>query len=159
MENLGGLDEVEVKENKTEETVVSLEEKKAKRKPFHYWEVNGRQFRLKLKASTVGKLENKYHQNIMNMLDDIPPLETIISSCISAAVTLLVCLISNHSQNEKTRALMEYKLEELTKRVDKHNNVVERTYSLEQKAVVQEEQIKVANHRISDLEEKENGHV
>ena len=37
MENLGGLDEVEVKENKTEETVVSLEEKKAKRKPFHYW--------------------------------------------------------------------------------------------------------------------------
>lgn len=86
-------------------------------------------------------------------------METIISSCISAAVTLLVCLISNHSQNEKTRALMEYKLEELTKRVDKHNNVVERTYSLEQKAVVQEEQIKVANHRISDLEEKEKGHV
>lgn len=54
---------------------------------------------------------------------------------------------------------MEYKLEELTKRVDKHNNVVERTYSLEQKVVVQEEQIEVANHRISDLEEKENGHV
>ena len=86
-------------------------------------------------------------------------METILSSCISAAVTLIVCLISNHSQSEKTRALMEYKLEELTKRVDKHNNVVERTYSLEQKAVVQEEQIKVANHRISDLEEKENGHV
>ena len=86
-------------------------------------------------------------------------METIISSCISAAVTLIVCLISNHSQSEKTRALMEYKLEELTKRVDKHNNVVERTYSLEQKMVVQEEQIKVANHRISDLEEKENGHV
>lgn len=79
MENLGGLDEVEVKENKTEETVVSLEEKKAKRKPFHYWEVNGRQFRLKLKASTVGKLENKYHQNIMNMLDDIPPLSVMLT--------------------------------------------------------------------------------
>lgn len=55
---------------------------------------------------------------------------------------------------EKTRALMEYKLEELTKRVDKHNNVVEITYSLEQKMVVQEEQIKVANHRIEDLERK-----
>lgn len=79
MENLGGLDEVEVKENKTEETVVSLEEKKAKRKPFHYWEVNGRQFRLKLKASTVGKLENKYHKNIMNMLDDIPPLSVMLT--------------------------------------------------------------------------------
>ena len=34
MENLGGLDEVEVKENKTEETVVSLEEKKAKTIPL-----------------------------------------------------------------------------------------------------------------------------
>ena len=48
--------------------------------------------------------------------------------------------------------LVEYKLEELTKRVDKHNNVVERTYSLEQKIGVQEEQIKVVNHRIADLE-------
>ena len=78
-------------------------------------------------------------------------METIISSAISAAVTLIVCLIS---QNEKTRALMEYKLDELTKRVDKHNNVVERTYSLERKMEVQEEQIKVANHRIEDLERK-----
>ena len=62
----------------------------------------------------------------------------------------------NHSQQEKTRALMEYKLEELTKRVDKHNNVVERTYFLEKEMEVQKEQIKVANHRISDLEGKEN---
>lgn len=81
-------------------------------------------------------------------------METIVSSYISAAVTLIVCLISNHSQSEKNRALMEYKLEELTKRVDKHNNVVERTYSLEQKIGVQEEQIKVVNHRIADLEKK-----
>lgn len=85
-------------------------------------------------------------------------METIISSCISAAVTLIVCLISNHSQSEKTRALMEYKLEELTKRVDKHNNVVERTYILEKQMDVQEEQIKVANHRISDLEGAQIGH-
>ncbi|WP_029470615.1 hypothetical protein AB9D59_00190 [Blautia producta] len=81
-------------------------------------------------------------------------METIISACISAGVTLIVCLISNHSQQEKTRALMEYKLEELTKRVDKHNNVIERTYSLEQELSVQQEQLKVANHRITDLEKK-----
>ena len=73
-------------------------------------------------------------------------MEVIISSTISAAVTLIVCLISNHSQNEKTRALMEYKLEELTKRVDKHNNTIERTYNLEQRMAVSEEQIRVANH-------------
>lgn len=79
-------------------------------------------------------------------------MEVIISSTISAAVTLIVCLISNHSQNEKTRALMEYKLEELTKRVDKHNNTIERTYNLEQRMAVSEEQIRVTNHRIADLE-------
>ena len=75
-------------------------------------------------------------------------METIISACISASVTLLVCMISNHSQQEKTRALMEYKLEELTKKVEKHNSVVERTFILEEK-------IKVANHRIEDLEKRE----
>ena len=37
-------------------------------------------------------------------------METIISACISAAVTLIVCVISNNAQQEKTRTLMEYKL-------------------------------------------------
>lgn len=74
-------------------------------------------------------------------------LETIISACISACVTLLVCIISNRAQQEKTRALMQYKLDELTKKVEKHNSVVERTFLLEEK-------IKVANHRIEDLEGK-----
>ena len=74
-------------------------------------------------------------------------MDTIISACISAGVTLIVCLISNKSQQEKTRALMEYKLEELTKKVEKHNSVVERPYILEEK-------MKVANHRIEDLEKE-----
>lgn len=84
-------------------------------------------------------------------------METIISACISAGVTLIVCLISNHAQQEKTRALMEYKIDELTKRVDKHNNTIERTYQLEKKVSLHEEKLKVANHRIEDLE-KENNH-
>ena len=76
-------------------------------------------------------------------------METIISACISAGVTLIICLI----QQNKTRALMEYKLDELTKRVDKHNTV-ERTYRLEEQVALQEEKMKVANHRIEDLERK-----
>lgn len=76
----------------------------------------------------------------------------IISSLISATATLIVCIISNHSQNEKTRALLEYKLDELTKRVDKHNNVIERTYALEKNNEIQDEKLKVINHRIDDLE-------
>jgi len=74
-------------------------------------------------------------------------METIISACISAGVTLIVCLISNRGQQERTRALMEYKIDELTRHVEKHNSVVERTYILEEK-------MKVANHRIDDLERK-----
>ena len=85
-------------------------------------------------------------------------METIISSCITAAVTLIICLLNNHGQQEKTRALMEYKLDELTKRVDKHNHVVERTYSIERELSIQKEQIKVANHRIEDLEGIEHEH-
>ena len=49
---------------------------------------------------------------------------------------------------------MEYKLDELTKRVDKHNNTIERTYDLEERMTLQEEKTKVANHRIEDLERK-----
>lgn len=73
--NLGGLDNTQ---EKTEETVVEVEQKKVI-KPFHYWSVNGREYRLKLKASTIGKLENKYGKNIMNMIDDLPPLSVMLT--------------------------------------------------------------------------------
>ncbi len=52
--------------------------------------------------------------------------------------------------------LTNYRLEELEKKVDKHNTVIERTYKLEEAQAVIQEQIKVANHRIGDLE-KERG--
>ncbi len=79
-------------------------------------------------------------------------METIISGVISAIAAIVVCVINQTTQARKTEALISYKLDELTKRVDKHNNVVERTYKLEELTAVQEEQIKVANHRIEDLE-------
>ena len=56
--------------------------------------------------------------------------------------------------NKKQTAIWAYRLEELEKKVDKHNQVIERTYELESRADVMDEQIKVANHRIADLEAK-----
>lgn len=79
-------------------------------------------------------------------------MQTIIAALISSGATLLVCMINNHYQNNRTQALIDYKLTELTKRVDKHNSVIERTYKLEELTALQEEKIKVANHRIDDLE-------
>ncbi len=48
--------------------------------------------------------------------------------------------------------LTAYKIEQLERKVDKHNTVIERTYKLEEDQAVLQEQIKVANHRIDDLE-------
>ena len=68
--------------------------------------------------------------------------ESIIVALITAAVTLIGVLISN----SKVQAVSETKIEELTREVREHNNFARRM-------PVVEEQIKVINHRISDLEE------
>lgn len=47
-----------------------------------------------------------------------------------------------------------YRLKELEKKVDKHNTVIDRTYKVESRLDVIDEEIKVANHRINDLEEE-----
>lgn len=48
--------------------------------------------------------------------------------------------------------LVNYRLQELEKKVDKHNSVIERTYKLEQVVCLLDERQEVANHRIKDLE-------
>ena len=49
--------------------------------------------------------------------------------------------------------LTNYRIEQLEKKVEKHNQVIDRVYKLEQRDAIVEEEIKVANHRIGDLEE------
>ena len=51
--------------------------------------------------------------------------------------------------------LTTYRIEQLEKKVDKHNTVIERTFKLEEAQAVMREQIKEANHRIEDLEREE----
>lgn len=78
--------------------------------------------------------------------------EAVIVALLGFAGTLIGAYLANR----KSGALIAYRLEELEKKVDKHNTVVERTYELERRADVAAEQIKVANHRIDDLEHSEN---
>lgn len=66
---------------------------------------------------------------------------TIITALISGAITLIGVLIAN----SRTQAVMETKVEALTREVREHNNFAKRM-------PVVEEQIKVINHRIDDLE-------
>ena len=89
-------------------------------------------------------------------------METIISAIISAGAAIVVCLITQNrqamkleAQLDKQTALLEQRLGQLSERVEKHNNVIERTYKLEELTALQEEKIKVANHRIDDLEKNQ----
>lgn len=75
---MSGLDE-EVKNQEEETKIVDLDEEKKKRKPFHYWTVGGRDYRLKLKASNIEKLENKYKCNVMHLVDDMPALSVMLT--------------------------------------------------------------------------------
>ena len=86
-------------------------------------------------------------------------MQSFIPALVSAAATLLVCLINNHYQrieaekkHSETITLITYRIDELTEKVNKHNSLIERTYQLENRADLQEEKLKVANHRIDDLE-------
>lgn len=71
----------------------------------------------------------------------------ILCSVISGAVTLVGVLIAN----SKSQAVTETRLDELTREVREHNNFAQRIPVLEEK-------INVANHRISDLEERSKCH-
>ena len=69
-------------------------------------------------------------------------MNEIIVAIITGGITLVGVLLAN----QKTQAVMETKIEELTREVREHNNFARRM-------PVVEEQIKVINHRIEDLED------
>jgi len=59
----------------------------------------------------------------------------------ASAVTALLSFFGVYLSNKKQTALMAYRLEQLEKKVDKHNQVIERTYRLEERASVIETEI------------------
>lgn len=75
-----------------------------------------------------------------------------ISAIIVGALALVGTIAGSMIGSNKTAALVAYRLEQLERKVQLHNNAVERLYKAEQDIEVQKEQIKVANHRIEDLE-------
>ena len=82
-------------------------------------------------------------------------IASIVVACISALATIITVIVSNNRHSaemdaklDKALAVQETKLEELTREVREHNNFARRM-------PVVEEQIKVANNRIKDLEDRE----
>jgi hypothetical protein len=78
--------------------------------------------------------------------------DVIIVAIITGTLSLTGTLAGSFLAQRKSAVLISYRLEQLEKKVDLHNSVIERTYHLERRCDVQDEKMKVANHRIDDLE-------
>ena len=74
-----------------------------------------------------------------------------------AVFSLCGTLIGSLAGIVTANKLMNYRIEQLEKKVDKHNSMIERMYNVEEKIAVMDEKIKVANNRIGDLEKGDDG--
>lgn len=74
----------------------------------------------------------------------------LIVALLLGVLELVGVIITVVIGNSKT----QYRIEQLEKKQDKHNTLIERMFKVEKRLDVDEEKIKVANHRISDLENK-----
>ena len=75
-------------------------------------------------------------------------------SIIVALITGAFALLGTYLANRKAASLIEYRLSELEKKVDKHNNVIERTYKLEERTELQEAELARHGKRLEKLENK-----
>lgn len=87
---------------------------------------------------TMRQHREKTQQDMNKALDEVKDTMTVSNANIQQHLSII-----------------DLKIETLSNRVEKHNGVIERTYKLEQESAVHTEQIKVANHRIEDLERHE----
>lgn len=80
----------------------------------------------------------------------------IITGLASVAGVVITVICGNKSHERKSKEQTEvtlYRIDQLEKKVELHNNAVERLYIVERKLDVDEEKIRVANNRIKDLEQ------
>lgn len=82
-------------------------------------------------------------------------MEQYIAEVVIAIISMVGTMSGSYFANRKSTALVAYRLEQLEKKQDIHNGVIDRVYKLEKGVALNKEDIKVANHRIEDLERKE----
>lgn len=79
------------------------------------------------------------------------------SEIIVGLMSLIGTLAGSVTAIFVSNKLTVYRIDRLEEKVGKHNNLIERTYRLEEKENLLSEKIKVANHRIEELEELHKG--
>ena len=90
---------------------------------------------------------------------DTTIVTALISALAAAMSAITVAVIQSRAQHSRTLAEMDkrdalqaQRIEQLTDQVKKHNQLIDRTYAVEKKIELIEKDVKVANHRIDDLE-------
>ncbi len=78
--------------------------------------------------------------------------EAIMVALITGILSLIGSLCGVYYSQRKSTALIAYRLEQLENKVNKHNQLIERTYALERRCDVYDEKFRVVNHRVEDLE-------
>lgn len=81
-------------------------------------------------------------------------MKEILIAAIPNLLTLIGVIVTVEIGNRRTKDIMEYRLQQLEKKQDQHNNLIDRMYKAETDIEVNKNDIKVANHRIEDLENK-----
>ena len=89
----------------------------------------------------------------------VPVFTALISGCSAAAAAIVVAVIQSRAQHnsvlfemDKRDALQAQRIEQLEKKMDKHNRLIERTYSVEKKLELLEKDVRAVDHRIDNLE-------
>lgn len=88
---------------------------------------------------------------------NVQVIVALVTGAFTFAGVVLTVLFGNKKTNDKIKEqtdLTIYRIEQLEKKQDKHNTLIERMYNAEDKITLLEERVKVANHRIQDLEHK-----
>ena len=81
--------------------------------------------------------------------------DVILVALIGAAASIIGSVMTMRASAKKAAeqaSLTIYRIDQLESKVNKHNELIERTYRLEEAAHVYEEKVKVINHRIDDIE-------
>lgn len=88
----------------------------------------------------------------------IPVFTALISGCSAAAAAIIVAVIQSRAQHnsvliemDKRDALQAQRIEQLEKKMDKHNRLIERTYSVEKKLELLEKDVKAFDNVLEAL--------
>ena len=76
----------------------------------------------------------------------------ILVSLITSLATLLGVVLTVYAGGKRTRDILLYRIEQLERKQEQHNSLIERMYRVEERIELHDEKLKVVNHRLEDIQ-------